>query len=86
MLQQLTNIAPPGNTVPKFGGTSYTDPSATNQFVMSNTTSFSTEMFNSDHPISQGVTQTYLPNETLHQLEAASRLCQVLVMLQCTTL
>jgi len=61
--QQAANAVPPGNTVPQFGSASYTDPSITNQFVISDATSHSTEMFNSAPPFSQGVTQTYPSNE-----------------------
>ena len=68
--QQMTNSASPGNMVSQFGGASYTDSTATNQFAiggqMSSTTSHSTEMFTSAPPFSHGDKQVPPTNENFN--------------------
>ena len=70
--QQATNAAPPGNTVPQFGGSNYmyTDNNVTNQFAtggqLSNITSHNTEMFTSAPPFSHGDTKVPPANENFN--------------------
>ena len=73
--QQMTNSAPPGSMVSQFGGASYTDGSATNQFAiggqLSNTTTHSTEMFTGAPPFSHGDKQAPPTNENFNSQASA---------------